>query len=135
MAIRVLKIILVIFVGLQGWFYVAGNVANWSSGVGAVSYVLGMEGHEVYASHIFPSITNKTLVTIAFLVIIVGEFLIGALSLKGAWDLWRVRKGDANEFNSAKRGRNGTSGLVRWLCGAWWCAFSNVANASWSRFV
>jgi predicted small integral membrane protein len=102
MAIRVLKIILVIFVGLQGWFYVAGNFANWSSGVEAVEFVLGMKGHEVYPSHIFPVITNKTLVKIAFLVIIFGEFLVGALSLKGAWDLWRVRKGDANAFNSAK---------------------------------
>lgn len=102
MAIRMLKIILVIFVGLQGLFYVAGNLANWSSGIGAVAYVLGMEGHDVYGTHIFPAITSSALVTIAFLVIVSGEFLVGALSLKGAWDLWQARNGGADEFNSAK---------------------------------
>ena len=45
MAIRILKIVLVVFVGLQGWLYVAGNIANWDSGLSAVGYVLGMEGH------------------------------------------------------------------------------------------
>lgn len=102
MAIRILKIVLVVFVGLQGWFYVAGNIANWDSGVGAVGYVLAMQGHEVYSTHIFPSITNPLLVTIAFLTIVAGEFLIGALSLLGAWHLWRARNADAAAFNAAK---------------------------------
>lgn len=102
MAIRMLKIILVVFVGLQGWLYVAGNIANWDSGLGAVGYVLGMEGHEVYANHIWPPITNPILVTIAFLSIIAAEFLVGALSLLGAWHLWRARYDDAESFHSAK---------------------------------
>lgn len=103
MAIRILKIILVVFVGLQGWFYVAGNLANWTSGMGAVAYVLGMEGHEVYGTHIFPPVTSSALVTIAFLFIIAAEFLVGALSLKGAWDLWTARDQAADEFNAAKK--------------------------------
>jgi predicted small integral membrane protein len=102
MAIRILKIVLVLFVGLQGWFYVAGNIANWDAGLGAVAYVLGMEGHEIYGTHIFPPITNTTLVTVAFLIIISGEFLVGALSLTGAWHLWQARNGNAASFNSAK---------------------------------
>ena len=68
----------------------------------AVAYVLGMEGHEVYATPIFPPITSSALVTIALLVIVSGEFLVGALALKGGWDLWRVRDGSSEEFNSAK---------------------------------
>lgn len=102
MSIRLLKIVLVVLVGLQGWFYVAGNIANWDAGLSAVGYVLGMEGHEVYASHILPPVTDPTLVTIALLMIISGEFLVGALSLTGAWHLWRVRRNDADSFNSAK---------------------------------
>jgi predicted small integral membrane protein len=102
MAIRILKIVLIIFVGLQGWFYVAGNLANWDAGFGAIAYVLGMEGHGVYGTHIFPAITSSALVTIAFITILVGEFLVGALSLKGAWDLWQARSADAKVFNSAK---------------------------------
>lgn len=102
MAIRLLKIALVVFVGLQGWLYVAGNIANWDAGHAAVGYVLGMEGHEIYGNHIFPPVTHPALVTLAFVLIISGEFLVGALSLKGAWDLWRARRGGAAEFNAAK---------------------------------
>jgi len=102
MSIRILKIILVIFVGLQGWFYVAGNVANWDAAIAGVGYVLGMQGNEVYSNAIFPAITNPALITVALLMIVSGEFLVGALSLKGAWNLWQARKGSADEFNSAK---------------------------------
>lgn len=102
MAIRYLKIVLVIFVGLQGLLYVAGNTANWSAGLGAVSYVLGMEGHEAYGTHIFPPVTNPVLLTMAYIAILTGEFLVGVLSLKGAWDLWRVRNAGAAVFNARK---------------------------------
>lgn len=102
MAIRYLKIILVIFVGLQGWFYVAGNIANWDSALGAVGYVLGMEGNAVYPNQLFPSVTSPALVTVALLLIVAGEFLVGALSLKGAWDLWAARKAAGGGFNTSK---------------------------------
>jgi len=102
MAVRYLKIALVTLVGLQAWFYVAGNLANWQSGFGAVAYVLAMEGHEIYGNHIVPTIESPALVTIAFLIILTGEFLVGALSLKGARDLWNARSADADGFNSAK---------------------------------
>jgi predicted small integral membrane protein len=102
MEIRLLKIVLVTFVGLQGWLYLAGNLANWDAGREAVGYVLAMEGHEVYGTHLVPPVTSPVLVTIAFLVILAGEFLVGALSLKGALDLWRARHGNASEFGSAK---------------------------------
>lgn len=102
MSIRILKIILVVFVGLQGWLYVAGNLANWDAAIGAIGYVLGQSGHEVYTNHIFPPITSPALVTLALLTIVTFEFLVGALSLKGAWDLWKARKADAATFNGAK---------------------------------
>ena len=102
MSIRYLKIILVVFVGLTGLLFVAGNIANWNAGLESVGYVLSMEGHEIYGSHIFPPVTNSAFVTIAFLLILAGEFLVGALSLKGAWDLWSTRKGSADAFNASK---------------------------------
>ena len=102
MTTRYLKIALVVFVGLTGFLFVAGNVANWDAGRGAVAYVLSMEGHEVYGAHIFPPVTNSTLVTLAYLVILAGEFLVGAFSFKGAWDLWGARKESAEIFNAAK---------------------------------
>lgn len=102
MAIRFFKIVLVALVGLQGWLYLAGNIANWDAALGAVGYVLGMQGNEAYSIRIFPAVTSPALVTIAVLVILVGEFLVGALSFKGAWDLWRVRRAGADAFNAAK---------------------------------
>ena len=53
MLIRYLKVILVVFVGLTGLLFVAGNTANWNAGLESVGYVLSMEGHEIYGSHIF----------------------------------------------------------------------------------
>ncbi|MEJ8567906.1 DUF2165 domain-containing protein [Elongatibacter sediminis] len=103
MAIRILKIVLVVFVGLQGGLYVAGNLANWEAAHGAIAYVLSMEGHEYYDAPIFPPITHPAWVTMTLLAIITGEFLIGALSFKGAWDLKRALKEPAEVFNSAKK--------------------------------
>jgi predicted small integral membrane protein len=102
MSIRYLKILLVAFVGLLGLLYFAGNVTNWNAGLGAVAYVVGMQGHEIYASHIFPPFSHPALVTIAYLIILVGEFLVGVLSLKGAWNLWRARHARSDAFNAAK---------------------------------
>jgi len=102
MAIRYLKIILVFFVGLQGLLYGCGNTANWDVGHSNVAYVLGMVDHTVYPSHIAPTITNPSLVTLAFLIILTGEALVGLLSLKGAWDLWRERKASSANFNASK---------------------------------
>jgi predicted small integral membrane protein len=103
MSSRYLKIILVVFVGLTGLLFVAGNIANWNAGLELVSYVLSMKDHEVYGSHIFPTVTNPTLVTIAYLLILAGEFLVGVLSLKGAWDLWSTRKESSDAFNASKK--------------------------------
>lgn len=103
MLIRYLKIILVVFVGLQAWFYVAGNVANWDYGLAAIAYVLGMEGHEYYPVHILPALTASWTHVVAFVIILIGEFLVGALSLKGAFNLWKARDAGADAFNSAKQ--------------------------------
>lgn len=102
MAIRYLKIILVFFVGLQALLYFSDNIINWSSAIHHVSYVLGMEEHAIYAASLLPPITNTVLVTIVLLFILAGELLVGALSLKGAWDLWKVRKSGPDAFNASK---------------------------------
>lgn len=102
MAIRYLKTVLVFFVGLQALLYFADNIINWGAAVHHVSYVLGMEGHEIYSASLVPSITHTALVTTVLLVILLGELLVAVLSFKGAWDLWKVRKSSADAFNAAK---------------------------------
>lgn len=103
MGMRYLKSVLTAFVGLEAWLYVAGDIANWHSGLSAVSYVISMQGNDIYPVHIFPALTGPVWGTIAYLVILSGEFLVGALSLKGAWDMWSARKVDAASFNASKR--------------------------------
>lgn len=103
MAIRYLKIILVFFLGLQAWLYFAANIANWDAGLAVIAYVMTMEGHEYYSIRIFPAVTSPVIHVIAFLVILVGEFLVGAISLKGAYDLWKVRNAPADSFNASKK--------------------------------
>ena len=61
-----------------------------------------MAEHNVYSTHIFPPITNPIIITLIFICIIIGEFLVGAFSLKGAWDLWKVRHDSSDVFNSSK---------------------------------
>lgn len=102
MAIRYLKIILVFFVGLQALLYFADNIINWSSAVHHVTYVLSLEGHEIYSASLVPSITHAALVTTVLLVILFGELLVGVLSIKGAWDLWKERTSRADAFNASK---------------------------------
>jgi predicted small integral membrane protein len=102
LSIRYIKMTLVVFVGLSGVLLVAGNIANWNAGLELVGYVVGMEGHEIYGSHIFPPVTHPVLVTLAYLLILTGESLVGVLSLKGAWDLWLARDENASAFNASK---------------------------------
>lgn len=102
MPVRYMKMVLVFFVGLQGWLYVAGNIANWNAGLDAISYVLGMSDHDIYGTHIFPPITSTAMAAVVFLLILGGEFLVGAFSFKGAVDLWKARNADAQAFNEAK---------------------------------
>lgn len=102
MNIRDLKIVLVTFVGLLGLVYALQNLVNIDAAFGAVSYVLSRADHVVYPASILPAITSPALVWLALAVIVTGELSVGALSLKGAFDLWRARKSNAATFNSAK---------------------------------
>ncbi|MAW80205.1 MAG: hypothetical protein CMI63_08195 [Parvularcula sp.] len=101
--IRYLKIILVIFVGLQGFFYFAENIANWEAAKGFVSYVFSMEGHEAYPNPLLPPITSPALVTLALVVIVTGEFLVGALSLIGAFNMVAAAGKPQPAFEASKK--------------------------------
>jgi predicted small integral membrane protein len=102
MTIRLLKILLVVCVSLNGLIYAVNNLVNWDAGVGAVGAILSMAGHAVYADAFAPPITSPVLHKFAFLVIIGGEFAVAILAGKGAFDLWSARSAPAAAFNEAK---------------------------------
>lgn len=101
--IRYLKIILVVFVGLNGLFYFADNIINWEAARGAVGAVIAMGERPWYANALVPAFTGQTAATIALLVILTGEFLVGALSLKGAFDMLMKAGAPAADFNASKK--------------------------------
>ncbi|MCB2099149.1 MAG: DUF2165 family protein [Parvularculaceae bacterium] len=100
--IRIVKIILVVFVGLQGLFYFISNAVNWDYAQAAVGAVLSQADAPFYKNLIVPPITNPTLVALATMTIMTGELLVGLISFKGAADLAAKAAAPAAEFNKAK---------------------------------
>ena len=102
MAIRYLKITLVVIISLLCLVYASQNMANLDAAYQAFAYVTGMADHTVYPSTFGTAIHNPVLVWIALAIVILFEYAAGLLAAKGAWDLWAARKASAVQFNSAK---------------------------------
>lgn len=102
MSVRILKIVLVICIGLQGLIYAISNLANLNGAFGAVAYVFSMADHAAYPNHLGPPVTWAPLIWLALCTVIVGESLVGVLCLKGAFDMWRTRRDAVAAFVRAK---------------------------------
>ena len=102
MAIRYLKIALVVIISLLCLVYASQNVANLDAAYQAFAYVTAMADHTVYPATFGSAIHNPVLVWIALAIVVLSEYAAGLLAAKGAWDLWVVRKAPDAQFNSAK---------------------------------
>jgi len=100
--LRWLKILLVLCVAFQGLFYAFQNVANHEAAVGFMAAVLTMADQAAYPDTFAFRIENPLLIRLALWTVIAGELLVGALGLKGAWDMVRARAG-GEPFEAAKR--------------------------------
>lgn len=101
--IRVLKSVLLAFVALFCLVYAAQNLANLQAGHGFVSAMTVMEGHAAYPARIGPAITAPAVTWAMFFLIVALEIVAGGCAARGAFDLWRTRRGSAEAFNGAKR--------------------------------
>lgn len=101
--LRILKILLVLFIGLHALIYALQNVANLEEAHAALGYVLSNADHEVYPNTIFFAVANPIVHWAALWLVIVGEVAVGALGLKGAWDMFTARNDTAERFHAAKR--------------------------------
>lgn len=101
--IRMLKAVLLLFVALFCLVYAAQNLANLEAGYGFVSGMTAMEGHAAYPGRIGPAVTSPTLIWAMLWLIIALEILAGLCAIRGAWDLWRLRRNSAEVFNRGKR--------------------------------
>ncbi len=141
MAVRYLKIVLLLCVAMQGLLYAIQNIANLDQAFGAVAYVASNQGHDVYPNSAFPAVTNPILLWAALIAILAGEFAAGILGTKGARDLFVNRKASADVFQRAKTlGILGCGiavvtwfGLFMVIGGAWFQMWQTQAgSASWS---
>jgi predicted small integral membrane protein len=102
MAIRTLKVLFVASISLLCLIYAAQNVANLEACYATFAYVASGADHQAYAGSILPTFDSPVLIW-SMLIIVVGlEFAAGAISAKGAWDMWLARQAPGAEFNAAK---------------------------------
>jgi predicted small integral membrane protein len=86
---RLFKSLLVSLIGLTSLMYALRNLGD-----------IGEMRRQIDA---MPSAANSPAISWAgFAVITFCHFLIAAVALKGAWDLFTARKGNADEFKEAK---------------------------------
>ena len=116
---RYIKIALVFFASLQGFGYVAGNLANFASAKYVVGQVISQVNHEYYPNHIVPALTGDLAPTIGLLIIVTGEALVGLLCLKGAVDMLGAARADVETFEARKSfALLGTGvGMIVWFGG------------------
>ena len=100
--LRILKILLVLFIGLHALIYALQNLANLDQAHAALGYVLSNEGHEVYPNSMFFAVTSPLIHWAALWLVIFGELAIGYFGTKGAWDMFAARKDSAEQFHAAK---------------------------------
>ena len=117
MAIRYLKIVLLVFISLFCLMYAAQNISNLDAAYQAVAYVLRMDDHAVYTTAFGPAIHSPALAWLALALIIATELAAGIATAKGCWDLWTARTATAATFNASKTWAlvGCGLGLVVWL--------------------
>lgn len=100
---RIVKALLVLFIGLHALIYALQNVANLDEAHAALGYVLSGADHVVYPRTLFFDVTSPAVHWAALALIIAGEVAIGFFGIKGAWDMIAARNGTIKEFHLAKR--------------------------------
>jgi predicted small integral membrane protein len=79
-----------------------GNITDYGSNFAFVQHVLSMDTTFPGNALMYRSITNPTLWSIGYWLIICGEALTCILFLIAALKLWQARNGSGRQFNDAK---------------------------------
>lgn len=109
---RIIKALIVLFVGLHALFYALQNFANLSAAHGALVYVMSGADHEVYPATLFFTSSNPIAAWAALALVLVGEFAVSFFGIKGGWDLFAARSGTPEAFHAAKRSGIIAAGLA-----------------------
>ncbi len=128
MAVRVVKILLILSAGVLCLLVGYNNVVDYGSNLMFVQHVMTMDmtfpDNAVRASR---ALSDPRLHHIAYWVIIAAEFAIGVICIVGALRLLPVLRAPATEFNNAKT--LAITGLAAGV-GFWFMAFM-VVGGEW----
>lgn len=102
MTLRLSKIVMSLCLAAFAFLVAFGNITDYGSNYAFVQHVLSMDTTFPGNALMYRSITNPTLWTIGYWLIIVGEAVTCVLFLIAALKLWQARNGTGKQFNDAK---------------------------------
>lgn len=102
MTLRLSKIVMSLCLAAFAFLVAFGNITDYGSNYAFVQHVLSMDTTFPGNALMYRSITNPTLWTIGYWLIILGEALTCVLFLVASLKLWQARNGTGQEFNDAK---------------------------------
>lgn len=115
--LRLIKAALVAVIGFHALIYALQNVANLQAALGSLTYVMSGADNTAYPDTLFFKSDDLTLAWIALTLVLAGEFTTAFFGLKGGWNLFAARKGDAEAFRAAKKASAMAAGfaLLTWF--------------------
>lgn len=119
MTLRLSKIVMSLCLAAFAFLVAFGNITDYGSNFAFVQHVLSMDTTFPGNALMYRSITNPTVWTVGYWLIIFGEALTCLLFLIAAFKLWQARNGSGKEFNDAKGFVviGATMGFLVWFLG------------------
>ena len=119
MAWRLSKIVMCLCLAAFAFLVAFGNITDYGSNFAFVQHVLSMDTTFPSNALMYRSITNPTLWSIGYWLIICGEALTCVLFLVAVLKLWQARKGSGRQFDDAKGFVviGATMGFLVWFLG------------------
>lgn len=116
---RLSKIVMCLCLAAFAFLVAFGNITDYGSNFAFVQHVLSMDTTFPGNALMYRSITNPTLWSIGYWMIILGEALTCVLFLIASLKLWQARNGTAQQFNDAKGFvvLGATMGFLVWFFG------------------
>ena len=133
--IRILKALLVLFIGLHALIYALQNVANLNEAHAALGYVLSGAEHQVYPQTLFFNIDNPMVHWAALALVIIGEAAIGYFGIRGAWEMIAARNGTPEDYHLAKRGGLWAAGIALLVWFGFFMTFGAAFFQMWQTEV
>ncbi len=99
---RLSKIVMCLCLAAFAFLVAFGNITDYGSNFAFVQHVLSMDTTFPGNALMYRSITNPTLWSIGYWLIICGEALTCILFLIAALKLWQARNGSGRQFDDAK---------------------------------